>query len=70
MNEIELAEEKFDSKLAQALKDEFPFVMGIGIQADDPSWLKAATGIRKKMASHGEPRSEFVDSRFYVEGVD
>lgn len=35
--------------LAQALRDEFPFVMGLGIQATDESWEKAAGGILTKM---------------------
>jgi hypothetical protein len=57
-------------KLAQALRDEFPFIMGIGIEANDESWEKAARGILTKMGAANYVDNKYPDiAAFIFEGV-
>lgn len=43
---------------AQTLREEFPFLMGLGMDATDESWEKAARGILMKMdAKVGKART-------------
>ena len=44
--------------LAQALRDEFPIFLGIGIAADDEAWTKAARGIITKLGADSHEHYE------------
>lgn len=51
--------------MIEALKQEFSFIGGIGLKADDDSWEKAARGIANKMGVHTITISFTAEGRRY-----